>query len=72
MAKGFGRAKRRREKLEQAHNRLKVLDQMIPWKVFADCLEQLKQYSGQFFRGVAEKLPTVIEYKGHKTQSTNG
>ena len=42
MAKGFGRAKRRREKLEQAHNRLKVLDQMIPWKVFADCLEQLK------------------------------
>ena len=41
MSKGFGRVERRREKLEQAHDRLKDLEQMVPWQVFADTLASL-------------------------------
>lgn len=41
IAKGFGRVKRRREKLEQAHDRLRELEQMIPWEIFSDLLASL-------------------------------
>lgn len=41
MAKGFGRVKRRRENLEQVHDRLRELEKMIPWGVFSGHLASL-------------------------------
>ena len=41
MAKGFGRVKRRREKLEQTHDRLRELAQLVPWEVFTEHLNSL-------------------------------
>ncbi len=42
MAKGFGRAKRRREKLEASMDRLTALNALIPWYIFEACLGQLE------------------------------
>ena len=41
MAKGFGRAKKRREKLEASMDRLTDLNIMIPWAMFVEILDQL-------------------------------
>ena len=41
MAKGFGRAKRRKEKLEASMDRLRPLNELIPWDIFVDLLETL-------------------------------
>ena len=41
MAKGFGRAKRRRNNLEASMDRLRTLNELIPWDMFVECLEQL-------------------------------
>ncbi len=41
MAKGFGRAKRRREKLEASMDRLSALNELIPWALFGECLAPL-------------------------------
>ena len=41
MAKGFGRAKRRRENLETSMDRLRPLNELIPWHIFVEILEQL-------------------------------
>ncbi|NJN24259.1 MAG: transposase [Acaryochloridaceae cyanobacterium RL_2_7] len=41
MVKGLGRAKQRREKLEQAHDRLRDLNQMVPWQIFSGQLASL-------------------------------
>ncbi len=42
MAKGFGRAKRRRETLEATMDRLTMLNDLIPWDIFEECLGQLE------------------------------
>lgn len=41
MSKGFGRIKKRREKLEARKDWLNELNQLIEWEVFRKCLEQL-------------------------------
>ncbi|MEM9219328.1 MAG: IS5 family transposase [Cyanobacteria bacterium P01_F01_bin.150] len=41
MAKGFGRAKRRKEKLEASMDRLRPLNELVPWDIFVDLLETL-------------------------------
>lgn len=41
MAKGFGRAKRRRETLEATMDRLCPLNELIPWDIFVELLEKL-------------------------------
>jgi IS5 family transposase len=41
MAKGFGRAKRRKEKLEASMDRLRPLNELIPWDIFVELLEKL-------------------------------
>ena len=42
MGKGFGRAKKRRQKLEQRKDKLRELNEMIPWELFRAPLEQVK------------------------------
>lgn len=41
MAKGFGRAKQRREKLEASMDRLTDFNRLIPWAVFVEILAHL-------------------------------
>ena len=41
MAKGLGRAKRRREMLDTSMDRLSHLNALIPWAIFEECLGQL-------------------------------
>ena len=41
MAKGFGRAKRRRENLETSMDRLRPLNELIPWEIFVEILAKL-------------------------------
>ena len=43
MAKGFGRAQRRREKLEGSMDRLSPLNELIPWELFSECLAPLEK-----------------------------
>ena len=42
MSKGSGRAKRRRQQLEQRKDHLSDLNRLIPWEVFVSCLKQLE------------------------------
>ena len=41
MGQGYGRAKRRQEKLEASKDRLRDLNELIPWERFAEELEKL-------------------------------
>jgi transposase, IS5 family len=41
MSKGFGRIKKRREKLESRKDWLNEINRLIPWDLFRSCLEQL-------------------------------
>jgi transposase len=42
MVKGFGRVQKRRQKLEKSKDRLRELNEIIPWEVFRSCLDQLR------------------------------
>jgi len=41
MAKSFGRQQKRRQSLEKSKDRLRHLNELIPWETFRECLEQL-------------------------------
>jgi len=41
MAKFFGRQQKRRQSLEKSKDRLRHLNELIPWETFRECLEQL-------------------------------
>ena len=41
MAQGFGRAEKRRQKLEARHDFLSELNRIVPWDEFRSCLDQL-------------------------------
>ena len=41
MTKGFGRVQKRKQELEKRKDRLRDLNEMIPWEVFRRCLAKL-------------------------------
>jgi len=41
MAKSFGRQQKRRQALEKSKDRLRDLNEIIPWETFRECLDQL-------------------------------
>jgi hypothetical protein len=41
MGKGFGRIEKRRQQLEARKDKLRDLDEMVPWEVLRQVLDQL-------------------------------
>ena len=41
MGKGFGRIQKRRQRLEESKDKLRELDEMVPWHILGQVLEQL-------------------------------